>query len=176
MDRASYPTLKRSPPNTLKRSFVDQAEDGREIGVEVRRGEDPLPPHGHPGHLAARDDHDPSRIKGDPLRVDAAQTGIAASEFQPLQHVGVFHKSEMQGNPGDAGADRDERYALVGIDARRGAADRLDQQDTLVPGRYAGLKLEIAAAGPVAAPDLALSADEQVVHNTRLTRPAADRL
>jgi len=82
----------------------------------------------------------------------------------------------MQGNPGNAGADRDERYALVRIDARRVAADRLDQQHTLVPGRYAGLKLEIAAAGRVAAPDLALSADEQVVHNTRLTRPAADRL
>src|SRR5271163_3921162 len=99
MDRASYPTLKRSPPNTLKRSFVDQAEDGREIGVEVRRGEDPLPPHGHPGHLAARDDHDPSRIKGDPLRVDSAQTGIAASELQPLHHVGILPQQRAGCSP-----------------------------------------------------------------------------
>jgi hypothetical protein len=55
---------------------------GWEIGVEMHRREEALPPYGHPGHLATRDDQDPSGIKGDPLRVDAAQTRITAGEFQ----------------------------------------------------------------------------------------------
>src|SRR5271169_779966 len=105
---------------------------GRQIGVEMHRGKEPLPPHGHPGHLAARDDHDPSRIKGDPLRVDAAQVRVAASKLQPLHHIGMFHKPEIEGNPGNAGADGCELYALVRIDARRIATDRRDQQHTLV--------------------------------------------
>jgi hypothetical protein len=44
----------------------------------------------------------------------------------------MFHKSEMQANPRNTGADRDELYALVRIDARRIATDRRDQQQTLV--------------------------------------------
>ena len=60
------------------------------------------------------------------------QIGIAASEFQPLHHVGVLHKPEMQGNPGNAGTDRDERCALIRTDARQIATDRRDQQHTLV--------------------------------------------
>jgi hypothetical protein len=43
-----------------------------------------VPPHRHAGHLAARHDHDASRVKRDLLRVDAAQSGVAAGEFEPL--------------------------------------------------------------------------------------------
>jgi hypothetical protein len=35
----------------------------------------------------------------------------------------MFHKSEMQGNPGNPGADRGELYSQLRIDARRVAAD-----------------------------------------------------
>src|SRR3984893_7548883 len=38
----------------------------------------------------------------------------------------------MQGDPGDAGTDRRELYALVRIDARRIATNRRNQQHTLV--------------------------------------------
>jgi hypothetical protein len=44
----------------------------------------------------------------------------------------VLDKSEMQGNPGDAGTERDELCALVRTDARHIATDRRDQQHTLV--------------------------------------------
>src|ERR1700722_1102233 len=105
---------------------------GRQICVEVHRREETLPPYRHPGHLAARNHHDPTGVEGDPLGVDAAQAGVAASEFQPLHHVGMFHKSEMQGNPGNASADRDELHALLWIDAGRIAADRRNQHYPLV--------------------------------------------
>jgi hypothetical protein len=44
----------------------------------------------------------------------------------------MFHKSEMQGNPGNPGADRGELYSQLRIDARRVAADCRNEQHTLV--------------------------------------------
>jgi hypothetical protein len=44
----------------------------------------------------------------------------------------MFHKSEMKGDPGNPGADRNERHALGRINARRIGADGREQQDTLV--------------------------------------------
>jgi hypothetical protein len=43
----------------------------------------------------------------------------------------MFHKSEMQGNPGNPGADRGELYSQLRIDARRVAADCRNEQHTL---------------------------------------------
>ena len=57
---------------------------------------------------------------------------MAARELQPLHHIGMFHESEMQGDPGDASTDRRELYPLVRIDPRRIATDRRDQQHPLV--------------------------------------------
>ena len=62
-----------------------------------------------------------------PLRL-----GIATGAFQPYHHMGNFHESKVQQNPGDAGADRDELDALVGIDVRRIRVDDGDQQNALV--------------------------------------------
>ncbi len=104
----------------------------REVGVEMHRREEPLAPDCHPGHVAIGDDHHPAKIIGDLLRIDAAQGRIAASQPQPVHDIGMFHKSEMKGDPGNAGADRNERHALGRINARRIGADGREQQDTLV--------------------------------------------
>src|SRR5690348_6386893 len=66
---------------------------GRQIGIEVHRREYTLSPYRHPGHFAARNNHHSSRVERDLLRVDPAQTGVAAGESQPLHDIGMFHKS-----------------------------------------------------------------------------------
>ena len=65
-------------------SSRDAEIGGRKIRVEVHCSEDPLAPDRHPGHFAVGDDYDPARVKGDPVEVDAAQSGVAAGEFEPL--------------------------------------------------------------------------------------------
>ena len=69
-------------------SSRDAEMGGRQIGVEVHRREEPLPPDSHPGHLAVGNDHDPARIEGDFLGVDAAQVRVRQASFSPSITLG----------------------------------------------------------------------------------------
>src|SRR5882724_10263858 len=100
----------------------------RKIGVEVHSREEPLAPHRHARYLAARDNHDPAKIIGDLVWIDAAQSMVMAGEPQSLHDIGMLHIPEKQDNPGDADADGDELYALGRVDARRAGAGGRDQQ------------------------------------------------
>src|SRR5262249_39093440 len=93
---------------------------GRQIGIEVHRREYTLSPYRHPGHFAARNNHHSSRVERDLLRVDPAQTGVAAGESQPLHDIGMFHKSKAQQASGDASTDWSQLHPLFG--ATRGAS------------------------------------------------------
>ena len=55
---------------------------GRQIGVEMHRRKDPLTPNRHPGDDTTGHNHDPARVKGDSIGVDAAQSRVAAGEFE----------------------------------------------------------------------------------------------
>jgi hypothetical protein len=78
MEIALAPSRKPSTSNFDFKADLDDLRGGyaeisrRQIGVEVHRREDPLPPHRHAGHFAARHDHHSTRIKGDLFRVDTA--------------------------------------------------------------------------------------------------------
>src|SRR6267378_2037021 len=104
----------------------------RKIGVEMHCGEEPFAPYRHPGHLAAGDNHDPAKIIGDLLRIDAAQSMVMAGEPQSVHDIGMLHISEKQDNPGDAGADGDKLYALRRVHAGRAGASGRDQQYSFV--------------------------------------------
>ena len=103
-----------------------------EIGVEVHRREERLSPDGHAWRLTSWNHHHPPGVIGDLFGVDASQAGIATGAFQPYHHMGNFHESEAQDNPGYPGADRDELYPPVGIDVRRIRVDDGDQQYALM--------------------------------------------
>jgi len=107
--------------------FRDAEIGGREIGIEVHRGEEPLPPHDHPRHLAARDDHHPAKVISDLLGDDVPQVGIPTGEPQPIHDIGVLHKSELKDHSSNPGADRDQLHSLFRTDSRRVGADDVDQ-------------------------------------------------
>src|ERR1700730_6856580 len=105
---------------------------GREIGVEVHRGEQGFSPDSHAGCFAGGDYHHPPEIICDVLRIDAAKFRLEAGELQPLHHVRCFHETEMEEDASDTSADRHQPDAVFRLDARLIGADGGDQQHTLV--------------------------------------------
>jgi hypothetical protein len=64
--------------------------------------------------------------------VDTAQGGVAASQFQPIHHIGVLHEPEVQQHTGNAGPDRNQFHSLLGIHPRLVRRDCRDQEHALV--------------------------------------------
>ena len=89
----------------------------REVGVEVHGGEQGFSPDRHARCFIGGDHHHRPEIIGDGLGIDAPKLRMEAGELQPVHDVGMLHKSKVQSHPGNAGADRDERYEWV--DPRR---------------------------------------------------------